>query len=254
MLELRRVSKLYSSIPAVKDVSFCALPGEVTGYLGPNGSGKSTTMKMITGLIEPSEGEILFGGTTISRDRIRYRQRFGYVPEEPQVYPHLTGAEYLQMVCDLRGLSDTRSKTKIERLLKLFSLHEDRDVAMSSYSKGMRQKILLAAALAHNPDLILLDEPFSGLDVGSALVLRDLIKNLAARGKTVLLSSHEMDTIERVCSRVIILSKGRIVADDSIEQLRTLMSLPTLERVFSQLALEQDTEIVSSEIVEVIES
>ena len=158
------------------------------------------------------------------------------------------------MVCDLRGLSDTRSKTKIERLLKLFSLHEDRDVAISSYSKGMRQKILLAAALAHNPDLILLDEPFSGLDVGSALVLRDLIKNLAARGKTVLLSSHEMDTIERVCSRVIILSKGRIVADDSIEQLRTLMSLPTLERVFSQLALEQDTEIVSSEIVEVIES
>ena len=254
MLELRRVSKLYSSIPAVKDVSFCALPGEVTGYLGPNGSGKSTTMKMITGLIEPSEGEILFDGAAINRDRIRYRQRFGYVPEEPQVYPHLTGAEYLQMVCDLRGSSDSHSKTKIRRLLTLFSLHEDRDVAMSSYSKGMRQKILLAAALAHNPDLILLDEPFSGLDVGSALILRDLIKNLAARGKTVLLSSHEMDTIERVCSRVIILSKGRIVADDSIEQLRTLMSLPSLERVFSQLALEQDTEIVSREIAEVIES
>ena len=254
MLELRRVSKLYSSIPAVKDVSFCALPGEVTGYLGPNGSGKSTTMKMITGLIEPSEGEILFDGAAINRDRIRYRQRFGYVPEEPQVYPHLTGAEYLQMVCDLRGLSDSHSKTKIRRLLTLFSLHEDRDVAMSSYSKGMRQKILLAAALAHNPDLILLDEPFSGLDVGSALILRDLIKNLAARGKTVLLSSHEMDPIERVCSRVIILSKGRIVADDSIEQLRTLMSLPSLERVFSQLALEQDTEIVSREIAEVIES
>jgi len=254
MLELRRISKLYSGIPAVQDVSFSARSGEVTGYLGPNGSGKSTTMKMITALIEPSEGEILFDGAAISRDRIRYRQRFGYVPEEPQVYPHLTGAEYLQIVCDLRGLSDTRSKAKVETLLRLFSLHEDRDVAMSSYSKGMRQKILLAAALAHNPDLILLDEPFSGLDVGSALIVRDLVKNLAARGKTVLLSSHEMDTVERVCSRVIILSKGRIVADDSIEQLRTLMALPTLERVFSQLALEQDTETISSEIAEVIES
>ncbi|HKW17683.1 MAG TPA: ABC transporter ATP-binding protein [Terriglobales bacterium] len=252
MLELRNVSKLYSAIPVVNDVSFSARAGEVTGYLGPNGSGKSTTLKMITGLIEPSEGEILFDGAAIGRDRIRYRQRFGYVPEEPQVYPHLTGAEYLQMVCDLRGM--TASWPKIEKLLRLFSLHEDRDVAMSSYSKGMRQKILLAAALLHNPDLILLDEPFSGLDVGSALILRDLIKNLAARGKTVLLSSHEMDTIERVCSRVVILSKGRVVANDSIEQLRSLMSLSSLERVFSQLALEQDTESISSEIVEVMGS
>jgi ABC-2 type transport system ATP-binding protein len=254
MLELRNVTKRYSGIPAVDDVSFSAPGGEVTGCLGPNGSGKSTTLKMITGLIEPSEGEILFDGVTIRRNRIQYRQRFGYVPEEPQVYPHLTGAEYLQMVCDLRGLDVPRSTAKIERLLSLFSLHEDRDVAMSSYSKGMRQKILLAAALVHNPDLILLDEPFSGLDVGSALILRDLIRNLAARGKTVLLSSHEMDTIERVCSRVVILSKGRVAADGSIEQLRTLMSLPTLELVFAQLALEQNTESVSREIAEVIES
>lgn len=254
MLELRQVSKLYSGIPVVNNVSFCAPAGEVTGYLGPNGSGKSTTLKMITGLIDPSEGEILFAGTNIRRDRIRYRQRFGYVPEEPQVYPHLTGAEYLEMVCHLRGLPDRESRDKIDHLLRLFSLHEDRDVAMSSYSKGMRQKVLLAAALLHNPDLVLLDEPFSGLDVGSALILRELIKNLAERGKTVLLSSHEMDTIERVCSRVVILSKGRLVANDSIEQLRTLMSLPSLEKVFSQLALEQDTESVSREILEVIEA
>ena len=254
MLELRGVSKRYSGIPVVDHVDFVALPGEVTGYLGPNGSGKSTTLKMITSLIEPTCGEIIFDGIEINRDRIRYRQRFGYVPEEPQVYPHLTGAEYLQMVCDLRGIAHGRSRTKIAKLLRLFSLYEDRDVAMSSYSKGMRQKVLLAAALLHNPDLILLDEPFSGLDVGSALILRDLLKNLTTRGKTILLSSHEMDTIERVCSRVIILSKGRVVANDSIDKLRALMCLPSLERVFSQLALEQDTESLSAEIAEVVES
>jgi len=123
---------------------------------------------------------------------------------------------------------------------------------MSAYSKGMCQKILLAAALLHNPDLILLDEPFSGLDVGSALLLRDIVRGLALRGKTVLLSSHEMDTIERVCSRVIILNKGRVVADDSIEQLRTLMALPSLERIFSQLALEQDTETLRRNILDVV--
>ena len=254
MLELRQVSKLYSGIPAVDQVSFCAAPGQITGYLGPNGSGKSTTLKMITGLIEPTHGEILFDGSAIRRDRIRYRQRFGYVPEEPQVYPHLTGAEYLLMIAQLRGLPEREYKSKIDGLLQALSLYEDRDVAMSSYSKGMRQKILLIAALLHNPALILLDEPFSGLDIGSALVLRDLLEKMALRGKTVLLSSHEMDTIERVCSRVIILSKGRVVADDSIAQLRTMMSLPSLERVFSQLALEQDTEAISCEIVDLIES
>lgn len=254
MLELRNVSKLYSGIPAVDNVSFCAPAGQVTGYLGPNGSGKSTTLKMITGLIPPSEGSILFDGMAIDRDRIGYRQRFGYVPEEPQVYPHLTGSEYLEMVCQLRGMDNGKTKEKTDALLHLFSLHEDRHVAMSSYSKGMRQKVLLTAALVHNPDLILLDEPFSGLDVGSSLILRDLIRNLALSGRTILLSSHEMDTIERVCSRVVILTKGRVVANDSIEQLRMLMALPSLEQVFSQLALEQDTEHISRQIVDIIEA
>jgi len=230
MLELRGVTKRYSGIPAVQDVSFVARAGEVTGYLGPNGSGKSTTLKMITGLIEPTEGQILFRGQPIERDRIAYRQRLGYVPEEPQLYPHLTGAEYLEMVGQLRGIPDAPLAEKIDGFLRLLSLHGDRYVPISSYSKGMRQKVLLAAALLHNPDLILLDEPFSGLDVNSALVLRGLIGQLAARGKVVLFSSHELETVERVCSRVVILHKGRVVANDSIQQLRTLMSLPTLKK------------------------
>ncbi len=131
MLELRRVTKRYSGIAAVKEVSFIARAGEVTGYLGPNGSGKSTTLKMITGLIEPSEGEILFHGVPVERDRIRYRQRLGYVPEEPQLYPHLTGAEYLEMVGQLRGLPERELASKIEGFLRLLSLYDDRYVPIS---------------------------------------------------------------------------------------------------------------------------
>lgn len=254
MLELRGVSKLFSGIPAVRNVSFTARAGEVTGYLGPNGSGKSTTLKMITGLIEPSAGEILFNGEPIRRDRVAHRQRLGYVPEEPHIYPHLTGAEYLEMIGQLRGLRESTLARKIEGFLRLLSLEEARYVPISSYSKGMRQKILLAAALLHNPDLVLLDEPFSGLDVNSALVLRDLIRELAAHGKVVLFSSHELDTVERVSSRVVILHKGEIAANDSIEQLRALMELPTLEQIFTQLVIEQDTEAITRQIVEVMES
>ena len=254
MLELRAVTKLYSGIPAVDDVSFTAKAGEVTGYLGPNGSGKSTTLKMITGLIEPTNGEILYRGQPISRDRIAYKQRLGYVPEEPHLYAHLTGAEYLEMVGQLRGMDERLLREKVDGFLKLLSLYGDRYVAISSYSKGMRQKVLLAAALLHNPEIVLLDEPFSGLDVNSALVLRNLIRELAARGKVVLFSSHELETVERVSSHIVILHKGRVVANDSIQQLRALMSLPTLEEIFSQLAVEQDTNGITQQIVELIES
>jgi ABC-2 type transport system ATP-binding protein len=254
VLELRNVSKLYAGIPAVDQVSFCAAAGEVTGYLGPNGSGKSTTMKMITGVIEPTAGEIRFRGLPIQRDWIAYKQALGYVPEEPHLYPHLTGLEYLELVTQLRGLSAPVAAKRIDGLLRVFGLHGDRQAPISSYSKGMRQKVLLSAALMHSPDLILLDEPFSGLDVGSALVLRSLIQELAARGKVVLFSSHELDTVERVCSRVVILHNGRIVADDSIERLRTLMKVPTLEDIFSQLAVEQNTAAMSRDIADLIQA
>ncbi len=254
MLELRGVTKRYTGIPVVSDVSFIAEAGQVTGYLGPNGSGKSTTLKMITGLIEPSEGQILFNGLPIGQNRILHKQRLGYVPEEPHLYPHLTGAEYLEMVGQLRGMPERQVTHKTVGFLRLLGLHGDRDVPISSYSKGMRQKILLAAALLHNPELVLLDEPFSGLDVNSALVLRGLIRELAARGKVVLFSSHELDTVERVSSRIVILHKGRVVANDSIEHLRSLMSLPTLEGIFSQLAVEQNTEAVTQEMLELIEA
>jgi len=254
MLELRSVSKHYAGIPAVDSVSFCARAGEVTGYLGPNGSGKSTTMKMITGLIDTTSGHIFFNGKPIHDDLIAFKRRMGYVPEEPHLYAHLSGLEYLVMVGQLRNLPARPTADRIDGLLRLFGLHGDRHSPISAYSKGMRQKILLSAALLHNPDLILLDEPFSGLDVGTGLVLRSLIQELAARGKVVLFSSHDLEIVERVCSHVVILHRAKIVADDSIEHLRTLMALPTLEEIFSQLAVEQDTAAISREIADLIQA
>jgi ABC-2 type transport system ATP-binding protein len=209
-------------------------------------------MKMITGLIERDAGEILFEGQPVDRDLIAYKQRIGYVPEEPQLYTHLSGAEYLIMVAQLRGLERRRATEAIAGMLRLLGLYDDRDVAMSTYSKGMRQKVLLAAALLHNPDLVLLDEPFSGLDVGSQLILRSLIEELARRGKAVLLSSHELETVEKLCARVVILHRGKVVADDSVARLRAMINLPTLEGIFSQLAIEHDTGTVARDIADLV--
>jgi ABC-2 type transport system ATP-binding protein len=204
------------------------------------------------GLIEPSGGAVLYQGKPILDDLMVFRQKIGYVPEEPHLYTHLSSMEYLTMVGQLRGMPSQLAREKIKALLHLFGLYGDRDVSISSYSKGMRQKVLLSAALLHNPELVLLDEPFSGLDVGSSQVLRCLIEELALRGKVVLFSSHELETVERISHRIVILHKGRIVADDSIERLRELMSLPTLEEIFSQLAVEVDAGAIALQIAELI--
>jgi ABC-2 type transport system ATP-binding protein len=254
MLELRHVSKRFGGTLAVDDVSFVARPGEITGYLGPNGSGKSTTIKMIAGLLDPTAGDVLFGGVPIERDPLEWKRQLGYVPEEPHLYAHLSALEYLVMIAQLRDLPVAATTERVEGMLELLGLqlHDVRYLPLMAYSKGMRQKVLLAAALLHDPRLVLLDEPFSGLDVGAALVLRSLIQELAVRGKVVLFSSHELDTVERVSSHVVILHRGKVAADDSIERLRALMSLPTLEGIFSQIAIELDPASVSRQIADLV--
>jgi ABC-2 type transport system ATP-binding protein len=252
MLEVCSLTKRYPGVTAVDHVSFTALSGEVTGYLGPNGSGKSTTVKMITGLLDPTHGEVLYKGRRIRDNLVEYKTILGYVPEEPYLYPHLTGAEYLEMTGGLRDLPEKPLRDKISTMLELFSLAGDRHAPISSYSKGMRQKVLLCAALLHDPELIILDEPFSGLDVYAAMVLRSLIRSLAESGKTVLFSSHVLEVVEKVCSHVVILHKGRVVANDSIGKLRDLMALPTLEEIFSQLVTERDPDATARQIAEVI--
>ena len=190
----------------------------------------------------------------LDRDPLAWKQRLGYVPEEPHLYAHLSALEYLVMLGELRDLPAATTAARVEGMLELLglALRDVRYVPMTAYSKGMRQKVLLVAALLHDPQLVLLDEPFSGLDVGAGLVLRGLIQELAARGKVVLFSSHELDTVERVSSHVVILHRGKVAADDSINRLRSLMSLATLEGIFSQLAVELDPAHVSREITHLI--
>lgn len=252
MLEARGLTKHYASIPALDDVSFTAQRGQVLGYLGHNGSGKSTTVNILTGLLEPTRGSVLFEGRPIQEQLIDYKRRLGYVPEEPYVYPYLSGYEYLELVGRLRQMPEPLLKDKIEGLLTLFNLHSYRHSPISSYSKGMKQKVLISAALLHNPDVLIFDEPLSGLDVTSALTFRHLLIALAREGKTVLYSSHVLETVEKVCSRVIILYRGKMVANDSVDRLRELMSLPSLESVFAQLVVQEDTEKTASDIVGVM--
>ncbi len=252
MLEVRSLTKYYGAVPALRDASFVAKPGQVLGYLGPNGSGKSTTVRMLAGLMEPTSGAILWQGKSIFEDLPAYRTRLGYVPEEPFLYTHLTAPEYLRLVGGLRGLDDCALETKIERFLDLLGLTDDQYSTLAAFSKGMRQKVQVAAALLHNPDLIILDEPFSGLDVGAALMLRSVIKTLADDGRTILMSSHVIEVVEQLCTDVVILSDGRVVANDRVDRLRGLQQDQTLEHVFVKLAVREDTDATAKAMLETI--
>lgn len=254
MLEVRDLAKSFHSIPAVAGISFACRPGEVTALLGPNGSGKSTTFKMITGLMEPTDGEVLFRGAPISGSLLEFKRRLGYVPEEPHVYPHLTGGEYLELVGQLRAIPAGALRHKSEQFLRHLALWEHRFTPLSSYSKGMKQKVLIAAALLHDPDVIILDEPFTGLDVSSTLVLRSLVSALARAGKVVLFSSHTLELVEKVCEWVVVLQRGRVVANDSIARLRDLMHLTSLEAIFAELAVEQDSGAIAGELISAMRS
>jgi ABC-2 type transport system ATP-binding protein len=253
MLELRNVTKRFRGIPAVWNVSFLVGEGEVLGYLGPNGSGKSTTVKMIIGLIKPTQGKVFFAGREIHEDLAGYRAQLGYVPEEAQVYTHLSGFEYLQLAGRLRGMEEAAIERKARELLRLLSLQGAQHAPLTDYSKGMKQRVLIAAALLHDPRLIVLDEPMSGLDAVTARMMKDLLLLLAREGKAILYISHVLEVVERVCERVIVLDKGHVVADGSPRDLTSVMNLPTLESAFAELVEQTNTERLAEEIVSVMQ-
>jgi ABC-2 type transport system ATP-binding protein len=254
MLAANGLYKFYGSVPAVQNVTFTLESGQVLGYLGPNGSGKSTTVKMLTGLLEPSDGEVTHNGQNIHKDLAAYRKRLGYVPEEANLYPYLTGHEYLDMVGTLRAMPESRKSARINSLLELFSLWPHRHVTLGSYSKGMRQRILLIAALMDNPDLLILDEPLSGLDVTSALIIKNLIQALSARGKSVFYCSHILEVVEKVCSHLIVLRKGQVIANGATSEVRGHIGTSSLEGVFLHLVEEKDVTKTANEIVDVVVS
>ncbi len=250
MLEVRSLRKCYSSVPAVNNVSFSIEPGQVLGYLGPNGSGKSTTVKIITGLLEPTSGAVLFQGSNIRDDLTGFKRILGYVPEEANLYPFLSGLEYLQLVSRLRGMPEQLSARRTDSLLELFAMRPHRYTAIAAYSKGMRQRILLVAALLHNPELIIFDEPLSGLDVTSALIFRELVLALRREKRTLFYCSHVLEVVEKVCSHVTILQRGKQLAYGSIDDLKKFQSMPSLEQTFSSLVEEVDAQESAEAIVD----
>ena len=248
MLDVQDVSRSYRGVPAVRTVNLTARPGQVVGLLGPNGSGKSTTVRMLVGLLRPSAGVIRWQGVDIQHQLLGYQRLIGYVPEEPRLYAYLRAPEYLELVGGLHDLDRRVLQRRIARYLDLFGLSSDTYAPMSSFSKGMRQKVLIAAALLHDPAVVVLDEPCSGLDVASTLILRRLVSALAARGKIVIYSSHVMDMVERVCDDVLILHRSHVVAHDSVSRLRELAHVGSLEQVFAAVAVDQDVDRIGDEL------
>jgi len=253
-LEIRHVTKSFGRLKAVNDVSFTVRPHAVCGYLGPNGSGKSTTIKLITGLLSPTTGTVLYNGQDIREDLVAYKAVLGYVPEEPHLYSYLTGWEYLSLVGELRCLPAGPLEKKIDGMLRLFSLDSYKYAPISSYSKGMRQKVLIIAALLHNPQVLVFDEPISGLDITATLIFRELLADLSRDGKLVLCSSHELALVESVCAEVVILHHGKVVASGSIEEVRQLRRRPSLEAVFADLVASENIEHTAANILELMEA
>jgi ABC-2 type transport system ATP-binding protein len=251
MLDVDEVWKRYRGVSAVRALTLRAAPGRVVGLLGPNGSGKSTTVRMIVGLLRPNRGCIRWRGVDIQQQLLAYQTVVGYIPEEPRLYSYLSAAEYLELVGGLRGIPRATLTRRINRYLEIFGLDTDRHAPLSAFSKGMRQKVLISAALIHDPELVVLDEPNSGLDVAATLVLRSLVATLAERGKAIIYSSHMLDAVEKVCEDVVIIRNGSAIASTSVARLRELTESTTLEEAFANVAVDRDVAAVGRELASV---
>ncbi len=253
-VEFHQVVFCYDRSEVLHRISFALRRGEIVGLLGPNGAGKSTTIKLITGILVPTAGAITVAGLPLPEKAIEVKQIIGYVPETAVLFDSLTGQEFLELSGRLHNVEEDTLQARIRDILDTFGLTSDRVVRLDAYSKGMRQKILIAAALLHNPDIILLDEPLSGLDVNAAILVKHLLAARASAGKTILYSSHVLDVVERICNRVLIIHKGALIADGSAEALKASTHESTLEDVFRNLTNSGGVDSGVSRIVEALRS
>ncbi|WP_045521274.1 ABC transporter ATP-binding protein [Neobacillus niacini] len=235
ILTIKDLRKNYGSKAVLNGVSLQVKRGEVIGYIGPNGAGKSTTVKIMLGIEDDYSGEIKIFGHDISDGNIEYKRKIGYVPEIAEVYDNLTGHEYLTFVGELYGLEFDLADYKAKSLMELFGVGEVYHSRIASYSKGMRQKLLIISSLLHNPELLFFDEPINGLDANSVMIFKEIMTQLAAQGKTIFYSSHIMDVVEKISSRIILLHDGKIAADGTFEELKQQNMEGSLEQIFNQL-------------------
>ncbi|UIR55002.1 ABC transporter ATP-binding protein [Sphingobacterium sp. SRCM116780] len=250
-IRISNLRKSYGTKEILKGINLDVYPGQVIGYIGPNGAGKSTTVKVLTGLINDFEGEVYINDIDIKENPLAVKSQIGYVPENAELYDVLTPMEYLDFVGKLYGMEDTLIQQRAQQLLTAFGLEANINNRMDTFSKGMRQKVLLISGIIHNPQIIILDEPLSGLDANAVIIVKELISLLAKEGKTIFYCSHMMDVVEKVSDRILLISEGNIIADGSFEQLKTNQS-DSLEQIFSKLTGKENGLVDASNIISAI--
>jgi ABC-2 type transport system ATP-binding protein len=252
MIRVDQLTKRYGEKEALRGVTFAIEPGQVCGYLGPNGAGKSTTVRILTGVMPPTSGAARVADFDVTAEPLEVKRRIGYVPETAAAYSTLSVEEYLALVGALHHMDPADVDQRSRRTLELFGIKDSAQSRIDTLSKGMRQKVVITAALIHDPEVLLFDEPLSGLDANAARVVKDVVRGLADRGKTVLYCSHVLDVVERLCDRVIILDQGRIVADGTPAQLKDAAQRETLESVFRSLTSSENQDEIASDLVEAV--
>ncbi|MHC4442650.1 MAG: ABC transporter ATP-binding protein [Planctomycetota bacterium] len=238
IITIEGLTKNYGSKQVLCGIDLSIDPGRILGYIGPNGAGKTTTVKIMIGMIPEFSGQVKVCGFDVATSSLEVKRRIGYIPESAAMYDSLTPLEYLRFIGRIYGLGDTEIDGRARDMLACFELDGQVDERMSTFSKGMRQKVLIIAGLIHDPEVIFMDEPLSGLDANTAVIVKEIISQLAQQGKTIFYCSHVMDVVERVCDRIVIISEGRIIADGSFEQLQSMNKEASLERIFTQLTSE----------------
>ncbi len=253
VISIRDLKMLYGDKLVLKGINLDVRRGQIIGYIGPNGAGKSTTIKAMLGLATGYMGEIRIFGRDISDGDVEYKRRIGYVPETAEIYDALTAREYLTFIGRLYGMEEVQADRKAQALMRTFDLAAVYDARLASYSKGMRQRALLISSLLHNPDILFLDEPLSGLDANSVMVVKDILVRLAAQGKTIFYSSHIMDVVEKVSNRIILLDSGQIVADGSFEELQERLNEKSLEEIFNQITGFHEHKDIAEKFVSIVQ-
>jgi ABC-2 type transport system ATP-binding protein len=248
ILTIKNLWKSYGTKAVLKGIDFQVMPGQVIGYIGPNGAGKSTTVKILCGLISDFNGEVFVNGTDIKKDPLAVKQKIGYVPELAELYDVLTPMEFLALMGELYNLDAAIVAERAEKMLSAFGLASHLHNRMDTFSKGMRQKVLITSGLLHNPDIIILDEPLSGLDANSVIIVKDLITKLAKEGKTVFYCSHMMDIVEKVSDRIILINDGQVLADGSFEELQQQRGNHSLETIFAELTAKEELNAAADQL------
>ena len=253
MIETDNLSRAYGNRTALYPLTIRVVPGEILGFLGPNGAGKSTTVKLLTGMIKPSGGHARVAGFDVEKDPVEVKRRIGYVPESAALYESLTAREFLDVIASLYHEPAAGAQQRIDELLDRFGLAGSKDQRLSEFSKGMKQKVLIASALMHRPEVLFLDEPLTGLDANAALVVKELMRSLAAQGRTIFFCSHVLEVVERVCSRIIIINGGRAIADGTPAGIASQAGVRSLEEAFIALTGTRDTAQVTQELLNALE-